>query len=115
MLALPDPAYPMPAARRASIRALAAAVADGDLDLEPGADLDEARRRLTALPGVGPWTASYVALRLGDPDAFLPTDLGVRRGAAALGLPDSPTALDAHAERWRPWRAYATTRLWRAA
>jgi len=59
---------------------------------------------------------SYLALRaLGDPDAFLPTDLGVRRGAAALGLPEHPRPLDEHAQAWRPWRSYATIRLWRAA
>ena len=113
MLGLPDEAYPMPAARRATIRALARAVASGDLDLDPGADRDETARRLAALPGVGPWTAGYVAMRaLGDPDAFLPTDLGVRRGAAALGLPDDPKHLIEHADRWRPWRSYAVIRLW---
>jgi AraC family transcriptional regulator of adaptative response / DNA-3-methyladenine glycosylase II len=116
VLGLPDEAYPMPAARRATIRALASAVADGDLDLDPGADRADAARRLTDLPGVGPWTASYVAMRaLGDPDAFLPTDLGVRRGAAALGLPDDPKTLTEHADRWRPWRSYAVIRLWRQA
>jgi AraC family transcriptional regulator of adaptative response / DNA-3-methyladenine glycosylase II len=115
MLALPDSAYAMPAARRATIRAVALAVAEGRLDLDPGADRAEVDRRLTELPGIGPWTAGYVALRaLGDPDAFLPTDLGVRRGAAALGLPDTPARLTAHAERWRPWRGYAAIRLWRA-
>jgi AraC family transcriptional regulator of adaptative response / DNA-3-methyladenine glycosylase II len=116
VLGLPDEAYPMPAARRATIRALARAIADGDLDLDPGADRAEAARRLADLPGVGPWTASYVAMRaLGDPDAFLPTDLGVRRGAAALGLPDDQKSLTEHADRWRPWRSYAVIRLWRQA
>ena len=62
------------------------------------------------VPGIGPWTAGYVAMRgLGDPDVFLPTDLGVRAGLAALGVgPD-------HAERWRPWRSYALHHLWTAA
>lgn len=114
LLALPDDAYPMPAARRATIRALAEAVATGQLELDPGADRVETERRLTELPGIGPWTAGYIALRaLGDPDAFLPTDLGVRRGAAALGLPDSANRLARHAQRWRPWRGYALIRLWR--
>ncbi|HET8642485.1 MAG TPA: AlkA N-terminal domain-containing protein [Pseudonocardiaceae bacterium] len=114
LLGLPDEAFAMPAARRATLRALARAVADGELDLDGGADRAETERRLLALPGVGPWTAGYVALRaLGDPDAFLPTDLGVRRGAAALGLPGTATALDSHAVRWRPWRSYAVIRLWR--
>ncbi|GIG85794.1 DNA-3-methyladenine glycosylase 2 family protein [Plantactinospora endophytica] len=115
VLALPDSAFGMPAARRATIRALAEAVATGDLDLDPGADRAELVDRLTALPGIGAWTAGYVVMRaIGDPDVFLPTDLGVRRGAAALGLPDDPKSLDAYAGRWRPWRSYAVIRLWRA-
>ncbi|MBB2946073.1 AraC family transcriptional regulator of adaptative response / DNA-3-methyladenine glycosylase II [Actinoplanes lutulentus] len=113
---LPDSAFGMPASRRATIRALASAVADGKLDLEPGADRPETVARLLELPGIGPWTAGYVAMRaIGDPDVFLETDLAARRGAAALGLPDSPKALAKHAERWRPWRSYALIRLWRAA
>jgi AraC family transcriptional regulator of adaptative response / DNA-3-methyladenine glycosylase II len=72
--------------------------------------------RLTEIPGIGAWTAGYVAMRaIGDPDVFLPTDLAARRGAAALGLPDAPAELAAHAEQWRPWRSYALVRLWRAA
>ncbi len=79
-------------------------------------DRAEAEKQLLALPGVGPWTAGYVALRaLGDPDVFLPTDLGARRGAAALGLPDQPGPLAEYAARWRPWRSYALIRLWRQA
>jgi AraC family transcriptional regulator of adaptative response / DNA-3-methyladenine glycosylase II len=113
---LPDDAFGMPAARRATIRALAGAIVAGDLDLEPGADRERTVARLLELPGVGEWTAGYVAMRaIGDPDVFLPTDLGVRRGALALGLPDSPGALAEHAQRWRPWRSYASIRLWRAA
>ena len=62
-----------------------------------------------ALPGIGPWTADYVALRaLGDPDAFLPTDLGVRHAAERLGIDD----LSTRSESWRPWRSYALMRLW---
>ncbi|GAB1694426.1 DNA-3-methyladenine glycosylase 2 family protein [Krasilnikovia sp. M28-CT-15] len=113
---LPDDAFRMPGARRESIRALARAVADGELDLDPGADRDTAAARLAALPGVGAWTAGYVTMRaIGDPDVLLPTDLAARRGARALGLPDSPTTLAAHAQRWRPWRSYALIRLWRSA
>jgi AraC family transcriptional regulator of adaptative response / DNA-3-methyladenine glycosylase II len=112
---LPDSAFGMPAARRETIRTLARAVAAGELDLEPGTDRDRAVTRLMELPGVGAWTAGYVAMRaVGDPDVFLPTDVAVRRGAAALGLPDSPKELEAHAEHWRPWRSYALIRLWRA-
>ncbi|SCE79515.1 DNA-3-methyladenine glycosylase II [Micromonospora viridifaciens] len=116
VLGVPDEGFRMPGARRETIRAVARAVADGSLDLEPGGDREEAVRRLSALPGIGPWTAGYVAMRaLGDPDVFLPTDLGVRRGAAALGRPDEPKTLDAYADRWRPWRSYAVIRLWRVA
>ncbi|MEE6257009.1 DNA-3-methyladenine glycosylase 2 family protein [Plantactinospora sonchi] len=115
VLDLPDSAFGMPASRRATIRAVAEAVAAGDLDLDPGADRAELVHRMVALPGIGPWTAGYVALRgLGDPDTFLSTDLGVRHGAAVLGLPDNPKTLDAYADRWRPWRSYAVIRLWRA-
>jgi AraC family transcriptional regulator of adaptative response / DNA-3-methyladenine glycosylase II len=114
--ALPDAAFGMPAARRATIRALAEAVADGKLDLDPTADRTETVSRLTELPGIGPWTAGYVAMRaIGDPDVFLPTDLAARRGAEALGLPATAKTLSSYAERWRPWRSYALIRLWRAA
>jgi AraC family transcriptional regulator of adaptative response / DNA-3-methyladenine glycosylase II len=102
-------------ARAGTLRALAAAVAAGRLVLDRGADRDEAAARLQALPGIGPWTAAYVAMRaLGDPDASLVADLGVRRAAARLGLPATPGQLRAHAERWRPWRAYAAVYLWRS-
>jgi AraC family transcriptional regulator, regulatory protein of adaptative response / DNA-3-methyladenine glycosylase II len=112
---LPDSAFAMPSARRETIRALARAVASGELDLEPGADRAEAAARLRQVPGIGAWTAGYIAIRaIGDPDVFLPTDAAVQRGARALGLPDEPAAVDAYAERWRPWRSYAVIRLWRA-
>jgi AraC family transcriptional regulator, regulatory protein of adaptative response / DNA-3-methyladenine glycosylase II len=113
----PDAAFGMPAARRRTLRVLATAIADGRLHLDPGADREETEARLVGIPGIGPWTAQYVALRaLGDPDVLLATDLGVRRGAAALGLPDDPAALANHASAtWAPWRSYATIRLWRHA
>jgi len=113
-LARRDPgAFAMPAGRREALNALAEAVASGELALDPGADPAEARRALIGLPGIGAWTAAYVAMRaLRDPDAFLPTDLGVRRAAGALGLPQDPAALAAHSERWRPWRSYAMAHLW---
>nr|WP_221375617.1 AlkA N-terminal domain-containing protein [Actinoplanes polyasparticus] len=113
---LPDSAFGMPVARRETIRQLANAVADGKLDLNPGADREETVARLTDIPGIGLWTAGYVAMRaIGDPDVFLETDLAARRGARALGLPDQAKALSAYAGRWRPWRSYALVRLWRAA
>ena len=106
-------AFAMPAGRRRALGALAQAVDGGAVVLDAGADPDELRRSLVALPGIGPWTAEYVAMRaLRDPDAFMPTDLGIRRGAAARGLPEDPGALVAHAEAWRPWRSYAMAHLW---
>jgi AraC family transcriptional regulator of adaptative response / DNA-3-methyladenine glycosylase II len=111
---LPDGAFAMPNARRATIRALAEAVASGDLVLDGGADRDATEAALRELPGVGPWTASYVAMRaLGDPDIFLAGDLALRRAAARLGLPDQRDQLDKHARRWSPWRSYAVIRMWR--
>jgi AraC family transcriptional regulator of adaptative response / DNA-3-methyladenine glycosylase II len=115
LLELPDEAFAMPAARRRTLRALAVAVTSGQVYLDGGGDRDETTARLKEVPGIGDWTAQYTAMRaLGDPDAFLPTDLGVLRGARALGLPDDPRSLAAHAERWRPWRSYAVIRLWRS-
>ena len=103
----------MPAGRRRALVALADAVDGGDVVIDPGADPAELRRSLVALPGIGPWTAEYVAMRaLRDPDAFMPTDLGIRRGAVALGLPDDPAHLRQLTERWRPWRSYAMAHLW---
>ncbi|QMV24252.1 helix-turn-helix domain-containing protein [Streptomyces sp. SCUT-3] len=103
-------------ARARALRALAGAVADGRLVLDPGADREEAARGLLALPGVGPWTASYVAMRaLGDPDAMPLGDLVLRKSLGALGAPDTAAALAAAAERWRPWRAYAAGHLWALA
>jgi AraC family transcriptional regulator, regulatory protein of adaptative response / DNA-3-methyladenine glycosylase II len=100
-------------ARAETLRGLAAAVAGGDIILDRGADREEIETQLLALPGIGRWTASYVAMRaLGDPDAFLPADLGVRRAAEGLGLDPRPRHLEAYAERWRPWRAYAVLYLW---
>jgi AraC family transcriptional regulator of adaptative response / DNA-3-methyladenine glycosylase II len=106
----------MPEARRATLVRLArAALADPDL-LRPGADVEAAIRRLRAVPGIGEWTAQYVALRaLRDPDAFPAADVGLLRAAAAAGRPrPGPAALLRRAERWRPWRAYAAQHLWTA-
>jgi AraC family transcriptional regulator of adaptative response / DNA-3-methyladenine glycosylase II len=99
----------MPGARARTLLALAAAVDSGELGLERGADPDGTRDRMLALPGVGPWTASLVAMRaLGAPDAFPGGDLGVLR---ALGVKSAREA-EARAEAWRPWRAYAAMHLW---
>ena len=105
-----------PARRIASVCTVAAALADGTLALDPGRDPADLRAELLALPGVGPWTAGYLAMRvLGDPDELLAEDLGVRRGAAALDLPSDIPGLTARAAAWRPWRSYAATHLWRRA
>ncbi|MGW1881694.1 AlkA N-terminal domain-containing protein [Streptomyces sp. NPDC001970] len=102
-----------PRSRRTTLTTLFAALADGTLRLGADSDWDQARARLAELPGFGPWTIEVIAMRaLGDPDAFLPTDLGIRRAAADLGLPATPAALTARAAAWRPWRAYAVQYLW---
>ena len=99
----------MPGTRRATLRTLASALAGGDIVLGPGADPDEAERRLLELRGIGPWTAAYVRMRgLGDPDVFLTGDVGIRRALDLLGLVGT-TGPD---ERWRPWRSYAVQHLW---
>ncbi|MEE8580809.1 MAG: AlkA N-terminal domain-containing protein [Myxococcota bacterium] len=104
----------MPGARAESIRALAAAVRDGTLNLDAPLELESAVAQLMALPGIGPWTAGYIAMRaLREPDAFPSGDLGLRRAAAAAGsLPLPPRELEERAEAWRPWRAYAAMALW---
>lgn len=90
----------MPRRRAETIRTLARAVRDGEIVL--------GRDDLTRLPGIGPWTASYIAMRLGDPDAFPAGDLVLRRNAGIV----SERELLARAERWRPFRAYAAMLLW---
>ena len=98
---------PMPGARARALVTLATALASGDVALHPGADRDQAAARLLALPGIGPWTVSYIRMRaLSDPDAFLPTDAGVLRALRQRG------GSAAAAESWRPWRSYATHHLW---
>lgn len=96
---------PMPRARGRALVSLAAALAGG---LDP-----RDREALLDLPGIGPWTADYVALRCGDRDVLLATDLGVRRALRRLGRPEAE--LERHAERWRPWRSYAVQHLWSVA
>lgn len=101
----------MPGARARSIIALARAVAEGRLDLAPSADVEATLDALRALPGVGEWTAQYIAMRaLAWPDAFPHTDLGVMK---ALGETSARRVLAA-GEAWRPWRAYAVMHLWQS-
>ena len=113
-LAAADPErLAMPPARRRALLGLAGALASGELTLDAGADRDEARRGLLALPGIGAWTTEYIAMRaLRDPDAFLPSDLGVRHALEQLGHDGRPAAAERLAERWRPYRAYALQHLW---
>jgi AraC family transcriptional regulator of adaptative response / DNA-3-methyladenine glycosylase II len=113
-LAAVDPeSLAMPRTRRTTFTTLVTQLATGELHLGVESDWPEARARLLALPGFGPWTVDVIAMRaLGDPDAFLPTDLGIRRAAQELGLPSTPAALTARAAAWQPWRAYAVQYLW---
>jgi AraC family transcriptional regulator of adaptative response / DNA-3-methyladenine glycosylase II len=118
-LAEADPAaLPMPRARALALTGLAAALASGELSLDPGAERDRATAQLLALPGIGPWTASYIRMRaLSDPDAFLPGDVGVLEALSRLGAVSGSRAAQgkaaaALAEGWRPWRSYAVHHLW---
>lgn len=107
---------PMPRARARTLVSVAAAVAGGGLDLDPGADRDATESALLAIPGIGPWAADYLRMRvLGDPDAFLSSDLGVRRGLERLGVAGNPRSATEHAAAWRPWRSYALMHLWDVA
>jgi AraC family transcriptional regulator, regulatory protein of adaptative response / DNA-3-methyladenine glycosylase II len=132
-LADADPAtLAMPGSRRRAVLGLADALAGGEVALAPGGgvalapgggvalapggDRGRPEQKLLALPGIGPWTVAYIAMRaLGDRDAFMPTDLGVRRGLEALGQDGRPGPAAALAEHWRPYRAYALQHLWAAA
>lgn len=111
----PPTLLPMPAGRRHAVQTLARTLADGRLALDPGADGDEVRRRLLELPGIGPWTGEYIAMRaLRDADAFPVGDHGVTSALVALGEAGGRRAIARLAERWRPWRAYAVQHLWTA-
>jgi len=93
--------------RVSTLKELAIAVSEGRIDLDGGQDPAEAVAELLDVPGIGPWTASYVALRaLRDPDAWPIGDLVLNKRMACLGIPED------HIERWRPWRAYAALHLW---
>jgi len=103
----------MPVARRRGLLALVTALAREELVIDAGADRVDTRRQLLALPGVGPWTAEYIAMRaLRDPDAYPASDLGVRHALEQLGLDGRAANATALAERWRPYRAYAVQHLW---
>lgn len=102
---------PMPRARGRALVGLCAALDRGDVVLDRGEDRASTRQALLDLPGIGPWTADHVALRaLGDPDVFLPSDVGNRHAFVGLGL--DPVRAVERADRWRPWRSYAQMHLW---
>ncbi len=102
---------PMPRARGRALNVLCTALASGDIPLDRSADRSDVRAALLALPGIGPWTADYIAMRaLGDPDVFLPTDVGVRNALVLLG--EDPRHADQLSQAWRPWRSYAQMHLW---
>lgn len=107
-----DPAeLGMPAPRGRALTALARALSTGELILDPNA-VQQTRKKLISLPGIGPWTADYIAMRgLDDRDTFLPGDLGIRRALELLGRDGRPAAAAKLAERWRPYRAYAFQHL----
>jgi AraC family transcriptional regulator of adaptative response / DNA-3-methyladenine glycosylase II len=111
-----DGDWAMPKARRRALRGLAAALADGEIVIDPAADREQTRRALIALPGIGEWTASYVAMRaLRDPDIFLAGDVGVTRALAQIKQDTRASAAALLAERWRPYRSYAVMHLWARA
>ena len=116
-IAAADPAsMSLTKARASALIGLAEAVADGSVDLEPGADREETSARMLALPGIGNWTVNYVRMRaLGDPDVFMPTDLGVRHGLHALGVAGDARSAESVSQQWRPWRSYALQHVWAAA
>jgi AraC family transcriptional regulator of adaptative response / DNA-3-methyladenine glycosylase II len=104
-----------PASRIRTVVGVAEALASGELSLDVSTPVDEFEAALVRLPGVGPWTAGYLAMRvLGNPDVLLTSDLVILQSAAALGLPGTARGLAAHGERWAPWRSYAALHLWRA-
>jgi AraC family transcriptional regulator of adaptative response / DNA-3-methyladenine glycosylase II len=91
--------------------ALCGALAAGDVALDRSADRAEVRQALLEIPGIGPWTADYIAMRaLGDPDVFLSGDVGVRNGLQAMGV-DAGSA-EAVSRGWGPWRSYAQMHVW---
>ncbi|HTY95510.1 MAG TPA: AlkA N-terminal domain-containing protein [Solirubrobacteraceae bacterium] len=103
----------MPLTRANALVGLARAVEGGELVLDGSVDRAEVDRALRALPGIGEWTAGYVAMReLRDPDAFLAADAGVRRSLTSLGFDGSPRVAERLSQRWRPYRAYALQHLW---
>ncbi|MGH9104667.1 MAG: DNA-3-methyladenine glycosylase family protein, partial [Acidimicrobiales bacterium] len=116
LASVPPEELALPASRGRALVGLARALAEGSVDLGPGADREEAAARLLALPGLGPWTVAYVRMRaLADPDAFPAGDLGLRRALERAGLPGGVREAAERAQAWRPYRAYAVQYLWSGA
>ncbi|MDX6537687.1 MAG: AraC family transcriptional regulator [Gaiellales bacterium] len=110
-----DDVLAMPERRKATLRGVCAALRDGHVELDAGADRERSRRELLALPGIGPWTVEYVAMRaLGDPDAFPAGDLGVLHALRALGADADAREAERRSQAWRPFRAYSVLHLWGA-
>lgn len=106
----------LPRARADAVRTVARALLDGRVDFRPERTLEDFAARWVALPGIGPWTAQYIAMRaLGHPDAFPAEDLALQRVASLDGSTLTTKQLRAVAEAWRPWRAYTVIHLWRDA
>jgi AraC family transcriptional regulator of adaptative response / DNA-3-methyladenine glycosylase II len=116
LAAVPSIGLGMPASRLKTLRALALAAADDPNLFRPFSSISEAITRLRSIPGIGEWTAQYIALRaLRETDAFPVSDIGLLRGAAKVdGSPATPASLLRRAESWKPWRAYAAQHLWAA-
>ena len=105
----------MPAKRVATIKALSKAVASGEIALQVNDSLEHFIDTLTRIPGIGDWTAQYMAMRaLSEPDAFPAADLGIIKALQEGGRRPTPKQVRERAEAWRPWRAYAAIYLWRA-
>ena len=105
--------FGMPGKRAEAVRRLSAAVRDGELDLDAPRPPEVVEADLVRLPGIGPWTARYIAMRaLKEPDAFPEGDLGIRKALGTGGNPVTPAEAKARAEAWRPWRAYGAIHLW---
>jgi AraC family transcriptional regulator of adaptative response / DNA-3-methyladenine glycosylase II len=102
-------------ARAETLRAFARAIDSGSLVLEAPQRIEDVTSALLSLPGIGPWTAQYIAMRgLSEPDALVASDLGLRKALAKHGRLPSFAAVTKRAEAWRPWRAYAVVALWSA-
>jgi AraC family transcriptional regulator of adaptative response / DNA-3-methyladenine glycosylase II len=105
----------MPRSRAKALRELARRASSGDLGLDAGAEPGPTLTGLLAVPGIGPWTASYIAMRaLGDPDAYPIGDAGLRRALERRGYAVSGAGEERLADAWRPWRSYAVVHLWRS-